>query len=95
MKIINIEYLVNLDTIIENRPAHVEYLNKYYDKGIFMCSGRKDDSTGGIIIVNTKQDINIEDIAKEDPFFINGLSKYSILEFSPTMMCEQFKSINK
>ncbi len=62
-------------------PAHREYLDNYYALGKFLFSGRKNPRTGGIIICSADGKDNIERIIKEDPFYINEIAEYEIVEF--------------
>jgi uncharacterized protein YciI len=60
----------------------MEYLNPYYDKGIFLASGRKIPGTGGIILAKGSAKSEIEDLVREDPFAKLGLAQVSITEFN-------------
>lgn len=80
MVIVNITYTVELNKIEEKLDAHIEFLNKYYTNNKFICSGRKNPRVGGIILCNTdKEEAN--KIIQEDPFYINKLGDYEIIEF--------------
>lgn len=67
-------------------------LNKYYESSNFICSGRKNPRTGGVIICNAKNIEDVNEIISEDPFNRNGIAKYDILEFHPTKYAEDFKA---
>jgi uncharacterized protein YciI len=61
--------------------AHVAFLNKYYDAGNFLVSGRKIPRDGGVIIARGNDKTAIEQIMREDPFCARGLADVRIIEF--------------
>ncbi|EQK39538.1 YCII-related domain protein [[Clostridium] bifermentans ATCC 19299] len=80
MVIVNITYTVELDKIEQKLEEHIEFLNKYYANNKFICSGRKNPRTGGVILCNAYKE-EASEIIKEDPFYINKLGNYEIIEF--------------
>jgi uncharacterized protein YciI len=65
--IINLEYLVAEEEVARIRPAHREFLDIGYTKGIFIASGPKSTKTGGVILASAN--INeIQEFVKNDPF---------------------------
>ncbi|MGL5651686.1 MAG: YciI family protein [Paraclostridium sp.] len=80
MVIVNITYTVELEKIEQNLEEHIEFLNKYYANNKFICSGRKSPRTGGIILCNADKE-EVSEIIKKDPFYINKLGNYEIIEF--------------
>lgn len=93
MFVISIEYIVDLDAIEPLIEEHFEFLNKYYNKGLFVVSGRKEPRTGGIIIVkNASRDV-VEALLKEDPFHREGVAEYQITEFVASKVGKGFESL--
>ncbi|WP_419727191.1 YciI family protein [Terrisporobacter petrolearius] len=80
MVIVNITYTVDLKKIEQKLEEHIGFLNKYYANNKFICSGRKNPRTGGIILCNADKE-EVSRIIKEDPFYINNLGNYEIIEF--------------
>ena len=74
---------------------HVNFLKKYYKAGNFLVSGRKIPRTGGIIVANANDKKELETIIKEDPFYKNKLAKFEIVEFNPSMFCDDLKQISE
>ncbi len=95
MLIIDITYKVDIDKIEKHLQKHIEFLDKYYKKEIFIFSGRKKPRTGGIILAQKKDNIEIENIIKEDPFYKNDLATYKITEFTITKNIEFLNDILK
>jgi uncharacterized protein YciI len=50
MFLINISYTEITEESEALLPAHIEYLQQYYDNGTFVLSGSKVPRTGGVII---------------------------------------------
>jgi uncharacterized protein YciI len=81
MFIIDLTYIVPLDELDKHMEAHVTHLLKYYDKNIFIASGRKEPRTGGIILALADSKTTVEAIIKEDPFYKHKLAEFNITEF--------------
>lgn len=91
MFIISLTYKVALENVEQHIPEHNIFLQKYYDSGLFIASGRKEPRTGGIIISNAQSKEEVLEIIKEDPFYIHQIADYEITEFLPTKYNENFK----
>lgn len=92
MFIISLTYKVAIENIEHHIPEHNSFLQKYYDSGFFITSGRKEPRTGGIIICRASSKNEIEKIIKEDPFHIYQIADYDIIEFIPSKYNENFKT---
>ncbi|MEZ4994163.1 MAG: YciI family protein [Saprospiraceae bacterium] len=84
MYIINITYKVPLETVDHYLESHVAYLNEQYKQGYFLASGRKVPRTGGIIISNVSDKLELTAIIEKDPFKMNDLADYELIEFIPS-----------
>lgn len=91
MFIISLTYKVVLENVEQHIPEHNIFLQKYYDSGFFIASGRKEPRTGGIIISNAQSKEEVLEIIKEDPFYIHQVANYEITEFLPSKYNENFK----
>lgn len=88
MYIITLKYIKSLEEVEKELEAHIKYLEKYYAMDKFICSGRKNPRIGGVIISKGKNREEIESIIEEDPFKINDIAEYEIIEFMPTKHVE-------
>lgn len=95
MFIISLTYKAQLEKVDEFLDAHVSFLNKQYDLGNFLASGRKISRTGGIILSKVSTKSELEKILEEDPFKINNLADYEIIEFVPSKTCEELKFLTE
>ncbi|WP_395066162.1 YciI family protein [Flavobacterium sp.] len=83
MFVLNITYKSNLEKIDQFLDEHIEFLNEQYRLGNFIVSGRKVPRTGGIILSNVNCKMILEKIIENDPFIINDLADYDLIEFIP------------
>lgn len=89
MFIINLTYKVDLSEVDQLLDAHVSFLNEQYAMGNFIASGRKVPRTGGIILSNISNKAELESIIELDPFKLNDLADYEIIEFVPSKTSEE------
>lgn len=92
MFVIILKYKKSIEEVMKNLDEHITFLNKYYAQNKFICSGRQDPRTGGIIICKAKDKFQVNSIILEDPFYKNGIAEYEIIEFVPTKYADDFKS---
>lgn len=91
MFIIELTYKVSAEEIDKNLDSHMAYIEKYYNTGHFLASGRKVPRDGGIILAKADSRKRIEDIVSKDPFNINGFADYRIIEFKATKNTKEYK----
>ena len=84
MYIVNLNYIKEVSEVEKHLEEHIKFLEKYYEMGKFICSGRKNPRTGGVILLNAESLSEVEKIVLEDPFNINEIAEYEITEFFPT-----------
>jgi uncharacterized protein YciI len=95
MFIINLHYIVPLEEIDAHMADHVAFLKKYYNKNVFIASGRKVPRNGGVILAVSKSKEEIENIINEDPFIIQELAEFSITEFLTSQSHPDLKKLLK
>lgn len=72
--------------------AHREYLAKHYAAGNFIASGPQNPRIGGVILMKADNRTTVDAMIADDPFHINGIADYHIVEFTPTMfVAEELK----
>lgn len=91
MYIILLKFIKPHDEVEKQVLAHREFLDKYYELQKFICSGRRSTNEGGVIICSASNLNEAEAIIKEDPFYINEIAQYEIIEFSPTKYAAGFE----
>ena len=68
--------------------AHRDYLAEHYAEGDFIASGPQNPRIGGVIMIKADNRAAVDAIISQDPFNINGIADYQIVEFTPTMFCD-------
>lgn len=89
MFIVILTYKVSLEQVEVHLENHILYLKEQYKAGHFLASGRKIPRSGGVILAKTVDKSELESILKQDPFSQNNLADYEIIEFSPSMTCNE------
>lgn len=92
MYLILLKYIKQIEVVDAAIPAHVEYLDKYYAQGKFILSGRRNPRKGGVILCNAGNQWEVESIISEDPFHIEKIAEYEIIEFLPTKCITELES---
>ena len=94
MYIVSLNYIKEVSEVEKYLEEHVKFLEKYYEMGKFICSGRKNPRTGGVILLNAESLSEVEKIILEDPFNINEIAEYEITEFFPTKYTRTHLKLN-
>lgn len=84
MFIVILTYKKSIEEIEKNLSEHIQFLDKYYENSKFMISGHRNPRNGGVIIVNSDIQEEVNEIIREDPFYKNDLADYEMIEFIPT-----------
>lgn len=74
--------IVEVDAVL---GPHRAFLEKYFASGEFICAGRRNPRTGGVILCQAADMAAARAIADEDPFIQSGVAECEIIEFTPTM----------
>lgn len=81
-------YKKPLDVVDENLSAHRAFLAEHYAAGDCIASGPRVPREGGVIMLRAANRQDAERILSNDPFHINGIAAYQIVEFTPTLFCD-------
>jgi len=69
---------------------HVAWLQRQYDAGRFVVSGRRVPRTGGVIVARGDDRREIEEIAAGDPFVTGGVATVEIVQFRASQVADGF-----
>jgi len=94
MYIVNLNYIKEVSEVEKHLEEHIKFLEKYYEMGKFICSGRKNPRAGGVILLNAESLAEVESIILEDPFNVNEIAEYEITEFFPTKYTRTHLKLN-
>lgn len=90
MFIFSLSYLKPISQVEKYLQAHIDYLERYYQLGHFIASGRKIPRTGGIIICRAECHEQAMSIIQQDPFYIHQIAQYELIEFVPSKYAKGF-----
>jgi uncharacterized protein YciI len=82
MFVVKLTYTKPIENLDELRPIHLKFLDIYYEKNIFIASGRQVPAIGGVILARGVSKKELENILQQDPFYIEKAATYEITEFS-------------
>ncbi len=94
MLIVELVYKKPIAEVDKHLQAHRSFLQSCYDQGLLVASGPKDPRDGGILIALTDK-TTMNEVIKQDPFYINGVAEYHITQFEPVKYSDDFAVILK
>jgi len=95
MFVILLKYKKPLAEMEKHLQAHRDLLQKYYDQNKLVCSGPQIPREGGGVISHATRREDGAQIIEEDPFYINGMCDYTIIEFDPVKYAKEFEGFIK
>ncbi len=81
-------YKKPLEEVDRFLQAHRNYLATHYATGDFIASGPQNPRIGGVIMIKADDSKDVNSIISQDPFYINDIADYQMVEFTPTMFCD-------
>jgi uncharacterized protein YciI len=90
--LILINYVVPLDEVDRNMKAHIAWLERGYDEGLFLLSGRRNPRTGGVIVCRGRK-AEVEALAASDPFVTSGAATIEVIEFNASWAADAVAAI--
>ena len=81
-------YKKPLSEVDKYLQAHRDYLAEHYAAGDFITSGSQTPRVGGVIMMKAPNREVVDALIAQDPFHINDIADYQIVEFTPTMFCD-------
>lgn len=91
MFIFILTYQKPLNEVEKYLAMHRTYLDVNYKAGHFIASGRQEPRTGAVILCRAASKELALKIMKADPFYINQVATYDVIEFIPTKYAEGFE----
>jgi len=84
MFVVLLTYTKPMDAVEAVRGIHREFLDRLYQQNILLASGPQIPKTGGVLIARGgRSKDELMDILREDPFYIQDMATYNIIEFDP------------
>jgi uncharacterized protein YciI len=80
MYVVSLTYRVPQDIVDFHNDAHISWLQKAFDDGVFIAAGRKVPRTGGLLLSQADR-ATLDASLKLDPFYMNGVADFEVVEF--------------
>lgn len=93
MFVVKINYQAPIEEIDKYVQSHRDFLDLYYQKGLFLASGPMQPRTGGIIIALGNDKAQLEAVLKEDPYNQADLVSYEIMPFTAVKYRDEIKPL--
>ena len=90
-----IDSLKTVEDVDKFLDAHRAFLRTLIAQKILVCSGPKIPRTGGFILLNATSREDAVNIMAMDPYVLNGLARYDVIEFELKSCTEGFKELIK
>lgn len=88
-------YMKPLEEVDKYLDAHRAFLRTLIEQKILVCSGPKIPRTGGFILLNAAGKDEALNIIAMDPYVLNGLARYDLIEFELKSCTEGFRDLLK
>lgn len=86
-----VHYEASLEEVDQYVAEHRAYLSQFYADRKVIFSGRQNPPNGGVILFNLPSKEAVLEIAKDDPFVVQKVARYELIEFNPNLFDERFK----
>jgi len=73
-----------LDEVNRSLAQHGAWVQRQYESGRFLVSGRCDPPTGGVIVARAASEQELRAVLTTDPFQQGGLAEYEFFAFEAT-----------
>lgn len=94
MFVVIINYIKPIEAVDALLPAHREFLDQAYQEGVFLCSGARVPRFGGVILAKEKNREALLQRLHQDPFYLQGVAEYQVIEFTPTKFAAGFEILD-
>jgi len=95
MFLIQVTYTKPISEIDKHLSNHRSFLDKYHASGNLICSGPRNPRIGGIILCNFTDVDGVWNFIHQDPFHINDIASYEVIEFNPIKYAKNFEPFIK
>jgi uncharacterized protein YciI len=77
-------YTRPLEEVDAHRPDHMAWLQRHYDEGRMLASGRQDPPVGGVLVLRAPDAAAARELLAGDPYVAAGVAAYEVTGFTPT-----------
>ena len=73
-----------LDEVNHSFASHSAWVQRQYESGRFLVSGRREPPIGGIIVARASSEQELQEVLSTDPYRQKGLAEHDIFAFEAT-----------
>jgi uncharacterized protein YciI len=95
MYIALLKYIKPLDLVDLALPDRTDWLDKQYQAGCFLASGKIASGDGGVIVVKPMPRGKLDALLASDPFVAQKLASYEVVDFKATRTAPELAKINE
>ncbi|MCB8963811.1 MAG: GTP cyclohydrolase [Bacteroidales bacterium] len=95
MYLVLVTYIKPIEEVEMHLANHRAFLDRFYTSGNLICSGPQNPRTGGLLLANFTNTDAVWEFIQKDPYHINGIAKYEVIEFNPVKYAKQFEPFVK
>lgn len=95
MYVVLLDYAAPLEEIDYVLPDHVAWLERQYQAGHFLASGRRRPRTGSVIIVRAMPRAKLTALLATDPFVLRKLAHHEVIDFQATRTIRALSEFNE
>ena len=95
MFVVILTYTKPLAEVDVHLTDHRAWLRGQYDAGVFIASGRQAPPVGGVILARAESLEALRAVLALDPFNINGVASYEVIEFTPSLTHADFAGLKE
>jgi uncharacterized protein YciI len=92
MYVVSLSYRVPQDIVDFHNDAHIAWLQKAFDDGVFIAAGRKVPRTGGLLLSRADR-ATLDASLALDPFYTNGVADFEVVEFHAGRVAPGFENL--
>jgi uncharacterized protein YciI len=92
MYVVSLSYRVPQDIVDFHNDAHISWLQKAFDDGVFIAAGRKVPRTGGLLLSRADR-ATLDASLAQDPFYTNGVAEFEVVEFHAGRVASGFENL--
>jgi uncharacterized protein YciI len=74
-------------------PAHLGFIDAHIKTGKFILSGGLTGKPAGVVLANINNGDELKALLAEDPFVLEQVAEYEIIEFTPSRYHESLASL--
>lgn len=77
------EYTAPIEEVDNIRPEHLLWVQQQVESGRLIVAGRRHPVTGGVIIIEAENEMEVGSIVMADPYVVSGVARYQTIPFDP------------